>query len=93
MSRTLTALLSAMSVVAGFIIIAGAHSRDLVCAVAILPYTGRAMSPQCASVASLYFLGFALVVGGLMFALVALVALDRHDGYHYRGHGPRRHER
>ncbi|HVA53261.1 MAG TPA: hypothetical protein VNF05_07080 [Acidimicrobiales bacterium] len=47
------------------------------CTTLASPVTGTGVSAQCSDLLSSYFLGYALIVGGLVTALLALVSMSK----------------
>jgi len=80
MVRPATILVSLATALSGFIIIAVAHSRDTACQLRLGAYVDQSLSVSCQNIVSAYFVGFTLVVGGLLALALALMLMTRREG-------------
>jgi UPF0716 family protein affecting phage T7 exclusion len=77
--RRLTLALSLATVAVGVWLIVREHGPNNACQILSSPLTGTGVGLNCQSVLALYFLGFVLVIGGLLITALALVAMVRSD--------------
>jgi hypothetical protein len=68
-----------MTVGVGIFLIAREQAVSASCNSLSSPTTGTGISVNCENVMSFYFLGYAMIVGGLMITLLALFVLAKRD--------------
>jgi len=69
--------LGVVVVAVGIWLITRVDAVNNACSVNASPSTGAGVSPNCMNMVSMYFLGFALIIGGLVFLLLALLAMAK----------------
>lgn len=79
-------ILALATLSAGVWLLVRAVPSDAACGSLTSPLSGTGVSATCSNLLSSYFMGYALTVGGLVIALLALVSMSKHkrrrDDYH-----------
>ena len=77
MRRTFLILaLATLSV--GILLLVRAVPSDAACGSLASPLTGTGVSAKCAGLLSSYFMGYALIVSGLITAMLSLISMAKH---------------
>ena len=82
MSRKVTISLSLLTIAVGAWLISKEHSVASVCSTTAA--TGVGLGAQCMSAVSSYFIGFALVGGGLVIFMLAFLLMTKRDNTTYQ---------
>lgn len=78
MMRKSFLLLSIAAVAVGIWLIVRVHPLNGVCSSNSSPLTGAGISANCMNMVSFYFVGFALIVGGLIVMMLAMFSMAKH---------------
>jgi hypothetical protein len=80
--RKITVLLSLAVTGGGIYLLTRVHSVIAACSSIASPLTGTGLKPQCESSLSLYFLGFAFTICGIVVLSLATFAMKTPSGIH-----------
>jgi hypothetical protein len=77
MTRSVTIFLSLATIAVGSWLIATEHTMSSVCST--IAATGVGLSSQCVTAMTSYFMGFALLGGGLVILMLAGLFMSKHE--------------